>query len=65
MTFPEATMAKRFVRRLHRSIGDVATLRSEERVWVIDAHDPPHTEAILRLARVSAASWAKYSPEAE
>lgn len=63
LTFPDAAMAAFFVKRLHVMFRDVASMRTGERVWLIDGGEPPQTEAMLRLARASSAKWDKFTKE--
>lgn len=63
-SFPDEHKARIFVEKL---IDDyrvkVAICRSGGLVIVLDGEDPPQTERILRAAKSSDATWAKWSPE--
>ncbi len=64
--FRDEAQAQRFLDRVHDPVTGIRGLAIFREpggsvVLVIDGDEPPRTEWILRLARESSATWAKWS----
>lgn len=57
LIFPDEHTAARFVWRLHKNLGDIATLRDGTHVRILDASPRGHAARIAELTRESSGSY--------